>query len=275
MKNKKTAGLLALILGIFGIHRFYLRQYVRGAFYIIFPALLALLVALLTGTVEILKDASADLNFGPAFLNRIFFVPIVYYLPVLLLSIAEAIYFFVMKKEHFNKHFNGQHESSAKVWGFSILNIALSILVLFLLFNRYFSKDSINVSGTDAAFEITSTDLFAAFDEDADAAYAKYGNQVIDISGNIVEVGQEITGEYYVSLEGGIIYNVKCNFQASEQEKVKDLVEGQEITVKGYCRALIMDLIVDDCQLVNIGEKPAVPEPEPVTDSLSTTTDTL
>ncbi len=275
MKNKNVAGILSLILGVFGIHRFYLRQYVRGSIYILFPAIAALLVAFLTGTVEILKDASTDLHFGPAFLNRIFFVPIVYYLPVLVFAIIEAIGFFVMKKEKFDTRYNKHPESITKVWGFTIINIALSVLILFLLFNRYFIKENINVSDTDAAFEITSTELFSAFDENTDAAYEQYGNQVIEITGSIIELGQEITGEYYVGLEGGIIYNVKCNFQTTEQDKVKDLVEGQEISVKGYCRELIMDLIVDDCQLLTIGEKPAILEAEPLSDSLDVLIDTL
>ncbi len=274
MKNKNTAGILALILGIFGAHRFYLGQYIKGALYILFPPVAALVVAWLTGTVDILKENTTDLGIG--FLNRIFFAPIVYYLPVLILAVVEAILFFVRSKEKFDAKFNAQTESSGKVWAFSIVNIALSVLILWLLFNRYFVVQKVDVNSTESKVEISSADLFAAFDNDEEAAYEKYGGQVLTITGPIVEVGQEVaTDEYYLGLEGGIIYNVKCNFQPGEQEKLKDLVEGQIVTVKGYCRDLTMDLNIDDCVLLEAGEKPMEPEPEPVTDSLPLETDTL
>jgi len=48
MKNKVTAILLALFLGAFGIHRFYLGKITSGVFYLLFswtliPAFLALI----------------------------------------------------------------------------------------------------------------------------------------------------------------------------------------------------------------------------------------
>lgn len=51
MKDKTTAGLLALFLGGFGVHKFYLGQGVAGAFYLLFcwtfiPAIIAFFEAL-------------------------------------------------------------------------------------------------------------------------------------------------------------------------------------------------------------------------------------
>lgn len=55
MKNKTTAGILALLLGGFGVHKFYLGNNVAGIFYFLFcwtfiPAFIALIegVVLLT-----------------------------------------------------------------------------------------------------------------------------------------------------------------------------------------------------------------------------------
>ena len=75
MKNKNTAGILALIFGWFGAHRFYLGQTGLGVMYIL--------------------------------LNFIFFIPF-------LLGLIDAISFFTMSEEEFDFRYNNPDKFPAR-----------------------------------------------------------------------------------------------------------------------------------------------------------------
>lgn len=78
-KKKKTAALLALLLGIFGAHRFYLGQRRRGILYLIFGAL-----GVITG------------GDGP-------------FLPIMgIIAVIDAILLFTMSQEEFDYKYNQQ-----------------------------------------------------------------------------------------------------------------------------------------------------------------------
>lgn len=84
MKKKGIAAILALLFGVFGIHRFYLGQRVKGIIYF------ALFILTLSSTVE----------------GFYFLPPII--LPALI-AFADAILFAVMPKEDFNHKYNSRY----------------------------------------------------------------------------------------------------------------------------------------------------------------------
>ena len=69
MKNKTTAGILALLLGGLGVHKFYLGRFVQGLLYFIFcwtfiPSLIALIEGIWYLTMS---DADFNARFNPAY----------------------------------------------------------------------------------------------------------------------------------------------------------------------------------------------------------------
>ena len=83
MKNKTVAGVLALLFGIFGVHRFYLGQKGLGVFYF--------LLFFMGFGVTIASDGEVPLLMFPA-----------------LVGFIDAILFFAMPDEEFNEKFNVQ-----------------------------------------------------------------------------------------------------------------------------------------------------------------------
>ncbi len=82
MKKKRTAALLALLFGVFGIHRFYLGERVKGFFY------LGLFFMSFVATVE----GDAPFIFFPA-----------------ILGFVDAVLFFVKPKEEFDEKYNAKY----------------------------------------------------------------------------------------------------------------------------------------------------------------------
>ncbi|MEQ8705817.1 MAG: NINE protein [Phaeodactylibacter sp.] len=79
MKNKNVAGFLALIFGFFGVHRFYLGQRAFGILYMII-AFFAILITAEEGVPFILAPA--------------------------ILALVDAVLFFAMPKEDFDRRYN-------------------------------------------------------------------------------------------------------------------------------------------------------------------------
>lgn len=82
MKKKRTAALLALLFGTFGIHRFYLGERVKGFFYI--------------GFFMMLMIATIEENAPFIFLSGI-------------LGFVDAVLFFVKPKEEFDEKYNAKY----------------------------------------------------------------------------------------------------------------------------------------------------------------------
>lgn len=264
-RSKVIAGFLALITGVFGFHRFYLGQYCRGAVYILFPSVVALVVALLSGTADILKHTETDVSIS--LLNRIFYAPILFYIPVLLVAVIEAILFFIMKNEKFDQRHNVKKSSFGVTLGISLGVIAVCGLVLMLIFNKFYSEPSVNVRDAEAAFTFTSSELASKFNQDEEAAYADYNMTVIAVSGVILEDFIDVaTDARTLILTGDTELNIKCNFFPDQQAAVKELVIGQQISIKGYCLQKLNDeIIMNDCLLIDakqvpVNDLPAIPD---------------
>lgn len=84
MKKKQVAAILALLLGIFGVHRFYLGQRKKAILYF---------GSFIIGLLLLAFDIDADI--GPLF----FVIPAI-------VGLIDSVLFFVMPKEEFNYKYN-------------------------------------------------------------------------------------------------------------------------------------------------------------------------
>lgn len=96
MKKKHVAAILALLLGIFGVHRFYLGQRNKGILY-----LGSFLIGLLS-----------NVSFSHLGIEPLFFI-----IPAIL-GLIDSVLFFVMPKEEFDYKYN----DSSLAWGNNAIN---------------------------------------------------------------------------------------------------------------------------------------------------------
>lgn len=111
-----------------------------------------------------------------------------------------------------------------------------------------------DVENEAPAFIIEAEALFDEYNSDEDVAHLKYGNQVIQVSGEIVELSNE---GYEVSI---ILNNdmegVSCSLDSiaitMNKEFVDQLKLGDNITLKGKCDGfdMIMGVVLTRCYII-------------------------
>jgi len=97
--------------------------------------------------------------------------------------------------------------------------------------------------GKTADFTLPATELFQAFDTDEAAGNAKYISKIIDVTGIIEEITTDEQGAPVVLLAGGGDFGgVLCTLEKSQAAKIKGKDFGDEITIKGVCTGMLMEI---------------------------------
>lgn len=247
MRKKVVAGLLALFFGIFGLHKLYTRRYLAGILYAISAPLIAIIYGLSQGTLDIMPEIVGSFELRAiGTVQGLLIAPLPAYLPVIVISTIDAIGFFFRSQPSFDKKYNKQDIQSKK----TMINLGISVLIiagsLFLLDKYIFSIPVVDIKTSDAAFKLTSEELYDFFDEDEETARAKYLHKVLSVKGPVEEIGMENLSEYIIGLRGGD-YVVECKFLPEEQAKVARFEVGDTVNLKCVCRDYTIRVKLEDC----------------------------
>jgi hypothetical protein len=98
------------------------------------------------------------------------------------------------------------------------------------------------------AHEVTAHQLFAAFSNNEAEAMAEFGNKIIQVTGEIMEVTTlpDETKQVVFNVDDPI-FGVKANFQKSTTTNFE---EGKTITIKGICSGFNADVEMTGCVVV-------------------------
>ena len=102
-------------------------------------------------------------------------------------------------------------------------------------------------------FILTPAKLLTDFQNNEEAANAKYLGKVVQLNGTILEIVPGENMEMQVILEtGDLMARVSCvmkeDYNTFLERKLK---RGDTVTIKGFCTGVIMDVVVDRCVIVN------------------------
>ena len=131
-----------------------------------------------------------------------------------------------------------------------LLLIALISLGAFLYGYRAYNKPHTDVANTEAAEELSASDIFQAFDLDDSSAMVKYSDKVIAINGLLLRRDLSNENEPQIVLEGnGDDGFIRCGFKPEYTEKLSALEDNTTIHLKGICMGMNgsdeLDLLAD------------------------------
>lgn len=94
------------------------------------------------------------------------------------------------------------------------------------------------------AIKCSAEDLANAFTSNEEAANKKYLNQVIEVSGVVMEVTSNQDGKQVVNLAvSDPLSGVQCTMSATNME----IQTGKSVTIKGFCNAYTLTVVLSDC----------------------------
>lgn len=131
-----------------------------------------------------------------------------------------------------------------------VKQIALAVAVLFLLglaIGGYlYFKPNPSVASMKTDVTLTSGDLLAAFEADEAAANDAYLDQVIAITGTIIDTTTSADGLLTLTLDtGNPVSGVICEMEADRDHG--PLAIGAPVTLKGLCTGYLMDVVLVRC----------------------------
>lgn len=127
------------------------------------------------------------------------------------------------------------------------------VIVAFVGLKMYF-KPHADVNKLKADFTVEAPTLINEFQEQEDAATAKYSEKVLEIRGTLASKSQLSNGTTLLVLEDemeGISCQLDNNWVSNNQEVIESLEPGSSVTLKGVCKGYLMEIKVSPAVVVN------------------------
>lgn len=136
-----------------------------------------------------------------------------------------------------------------KKWSIPIIGSFIAgLLIALYLYN----KPHPNLASQKADIQVSSTALFQAFEADETAANDQYLNTLIEVEGKVAEKNATEDGGYTLVLGAAEqAFGVNCAFLPADSEGVDQLAVGDQVTIKGICAGMLMDVNLSRCILVS------------------------
>lgn len=115
-----------------------------------------------------------------------------------------------------------------------------------------YNKPVANLNDVEAAYQLTATELYEAFEADEAAAQTQYLGKILDVTGVISEVEMTEEGGVNLSLDGGgLLGGVRCRLEQADGDHKAQLKEGNHVTIRGECTGKLMDVELSRCVLIS------------------------
>ena len=106
-------------------------------------------------------------------------------------------------------------------------------------------------------FEIAPDSLFSVFISDENAANARYGGKVLQLTGRLVSWSRESNGSVtltFVDPMMGVTCTIDSLQAVAQQANIERLAGGARVTVKGRCDGMLTDVKITRCSILSIDQ---------------------
>ena len=104
---------------------------------------------------------------------------------------------------------------------------------------------------TEVDLQISAEELSSAYMADEDMADAKYKGKLINVTGMITGIDENLVGTYFVKLSGGSIADIEiqCIFDKNSVSQIDSLEVDETITIQGICDGAYAVVKLIECRL--------------------------
>ena len=129
-----------------------------------------------------------------------------------------------------------------------MLSIFLFIIIGFGSLDEFENLDQSPkvTSDSNPSVTISASKLYKEYNENEIAADEKYKGKIIEVTGVIRDIGNDIMDNAYITLVGNEYFgDIQCYF--NEKSVVAKLSKGKRITVIGSCSGLMINVQINNC----------------------------
>ena len=130
----------------------------------------------------------------------------------------------------------------------SLLSIFLFIIIGFGSLDEFENLDQSPkvTSDSNPSVIISASKLYKEYNENEIAADEKYKGKIIEVTGVIRDIGNDIMDNAYITLVGNEYFgDIQCYF--NEKSVVAKLSKGKRVTVIGNCFGLMINVQINNC----------------------------
>jgi len=128
-----------------------------------------------------------------------------------------------------------------------LISVLLIILAGIATGVYLFNKPRQSIMNTDADASVSASSLVAEFEQDEAKSNKLYLGKVIEVTGIVNASSIDETGIINVTLRGGDLAGVGCQFEKNNKSNLNKLIVGESVTIKGICTGILMDVVLVDC----------------------------
>ncbi len=118
---------------------------------------------------------------------------------------------------------------------------------------EYFRTNA-RTSDLEADIKISAVDLYNAYSDNEAHADSIYRMQVVQVTGKVSEIKKDTSGIIILIDGGNGMFGVSCSLQETDEE-VKRAEKDADITIKGICTGMLMDVVLTRCVIVSTDKK--------------------
>lgn len=138
-----------------------------------------------------------------------------------------------------------------KIW---LILFGVGVLSAIGTYIYIFHKPHRNIAKEKPAYVLNAQDLYIEFSSNENTSYEKYGNKVLQISGEVVEISVSNNSASITILDE--MEGINCAFDSitmvKNHNQLIQIEEGDRIEIKGQCDGydMIMGVVLSRCVLL-------------------------
>ena len=134
----------------------------------------------------------------------------------------------------------------------TLYSILFVIVLLGMICICIFFKPEKNLLKLKPDYTLTAIELFNEYSTNEEAANTKFLGKIIQVNGTIREINTEDSIYTIVILETEDVFSgVNCVLSDRYASKRKDISTGSEATIKGECSGMLIDVVLNNCVLID------------------------
>jgi len=136
-----------------------------------------------------------------------------------------------------------------KRWKIIILVIAALIVTGFYFIWAQYHRKHADTTDLTATVRKEAMSLIKEFESDETAASLKYNGKVISVKGAVLKVENNNDKRNLILGDKSSAAGVICEFQPEHKSDAGKIIPGQQISVKGICTGMLLDVVMVRCVL--------------------------